>query len=109
MSIILIERVSSFLIDNPIADRVSVKAVAITTGAGTLVADNTIKNPEMLLWLGITPTNWAAILSIFLVLLTISEKVIKYVAQLYRWNKKRVQLKAAQKDKLKGEELANEL
>jgi len=104
VSIILIEKVSSFLVDNPIADRVSVKAVAITTGAGTLVADNTIKNPEVLVWFGITPVDWAAIFSILLVGLTISEKLVKGVAYLYRWNKKRRQLK-----ELKGEVQDNEL
>ncbi len=94
MSIIWIERASSFLTDNPIADRISVKATAITAGAGSLVADKTQQAaPEVVAWFGITAVDWAAIVSVALTGLIFGEKIVKWVIQGYRWNKKRLKEK----------------
>lgn len=94
MSIIWIERASSFLTDNPIADRISVKATAITAGAGSLVADKTQQAaPEVVAWFGITAVDWAAIVSVALTGLIFGEKIVKWAIQGYRWNKKRLKEK----------------
>lgn len=94
MSIIWIESVSSFLTDNPVADRISVKATAITAGAGSLVADSKQQAaPEVVAWFGITAVDWAAIASVVLTVLIFGEKLVKWGIDGYRWNKKRLKEK----------------
>ena len=97
MSIIWIGRVSSFLTDNPIADRIGVKATAITAGAGSLVADKAQHTPELVVnvttWLGITVVDWAAIFSILLTGVIFGEKIIKGLYKVYKWNKQRLKNK----------------
>lgn len=69
-------------------DRVSVKATAITAGAGSLVADKAQHTaPEVVTWLGITVVDWAAIASIALTALIFGEKIVRFGVKAYRCNK----------------------
>jgi hypothetical protein len=106
VSIIWIERVSGFLTDNPIADRISVKATAITTGAGALVADKTQQAaPEVVIWFGITAVDWAAIASIVLTVTIFGEKLVKGLYKAWKWYKGRQHLKGNKQLKEETDEL----
>ena len=100
----MIERLSRLITDHPITDKLTVQTTAIASGASTVAVDTMVQaRPE--LWFGFSIVDWAAIFSVCLALIAITEKVVKYIIKAKTYLKERKLRKLKEQEENKQNEL----